>query len=63
MAVQRVPQDEPEQPRPELRLVHSTATPAEAQASNPSKGILIGLVISMVGFWGPIVALAWRWLR
>jgi len=65
MSLARQPEPQHEPPRrPELRLVPSDATVFEQESleSSPSRGIMWGVGISLVGFWIPAAALV-TWLR
>lgn len=74
MSLARKPEHEPQRPqRPDLRIVGNDEATGAAPIplhpelftdldENPSRGIAIGLALSVVGFWLPAAAFLYAWL-
>jgi len=65
MAAQRRDSDRGES-RGELRLIAGVAgasTPAPGDGLDAARGIGWGMLVAMVGFWAPMLALTWKWLH
>ena len=74
MSLARQPQPE-RNPRSHLRLVTPDSdeaamnepiplplTIATRREGSPARGILLGLLLSIAGFWVPAAVIAWAWL-